>query len=41
MVFEYHQIDGVSAKLESAKQRLRHEGYALHMRGGLISASRP
>src|SRR5439155_8031638 len=29
IVFEYHQIDGVWAKLESAKQRLRHEGYAL------------
>lgn len=41
IVFEYHQIDGVWAKLESAKQRLRREGYALHMRGGLISASRP
>ena len=41
IVFEYHQIDGVWAKLESAKQRLRREGYALHMRGGLVSASRP
>jgi FkbM family methyltransferase len=41
IVFEYHQIDGVWAKLESVKQRLRREGYALHTRGGLISASRP
>jgi len=41
IVFEYHQVDGVWAKLESAKQRLRREGYSLHMRGGLISASRP
>lgn len=41
IVFEYHQIDGVWAKLESVKQRLRREGYALHMRGGLVSASRP
>jgi FkbM family methyltransferase len=41
IVFEYHQVDGVWAKLESVKQRLRHEGYALHTRGGLISASRP
>jgi FkbM family methyltransferase len=41
IVFEYHQIDGVWAKLESVRQRLRREGYALHMRGGLISASRP
>lgn len=41
IVFEYHQIDGVWAKLESVKQRLRREGYALHVRGGLISASRP
>jgi FkbM family methyltransferase len=40
IVFEYHQIDGVWAKLESAKQRLRREGYALHMRGGLVSALR-
>jgi FkbM family methyltransferase len=41
IVFEYHQIDGVWAKLESVKQRLRREGYALHTRGGLIAASRP
>jgi FkbM family methyltransferase len=41
IVFEYHQIDGVWAKLGSAKQHLRREGYVLHMRGGLVSASRP
>lgn len=41
IVFEYHQIDGVWAKLESAKQRLLREGYSLQTRGGLISASRP
>jgi FkbM family methyltransferase len=40
IVFEYHQIDGVWAKLESVKQRLRSLGYVLHTRGGLISASR-
>lgn len=40
IVFEYHQIEGVWAKLESTKQRLRREGYVLHTRGGLISASR-
>jgi FkbM family methyltransferase len=41
IVFEYHQIDDVWAKLSSVKQRLRCEGYDLHTRGGLISASRP
>jgi FkbM family methyltransferase len=41
IVFEYHQIDGVWTKLNSVKQRLRREGYALYMRGGLVSASRP
>ncbi len=41
IVFEYHQVDGVWAKLASVKQRLRCEGYALHTRRGLISASRP
>ena len=40
IVFEYHQIEGVWAKLESVKQRLRREGYAVHMRGGLVSALR-
>jgi len=40
IVFEYHQIEGVWAKLESVKQRLRHEGYALQMHGGLVVASR-
>jgi hypothetical protein len=40
IVFEFHHIDGVWAKLESVRQRLRREGYALHTRGGLITASR-
>jgi FkbM family methyltransferase len=40
IVFEYHQIDDAWAKLESVKQRLRHEGYALHLDGGLVWASR-
>jgi FkbM family methyltransferase len=41
IVFEYHQIDGLWAKLERVKQQLRSEGYALKMRNGLVSASRP
>jgi len=41
IVFEYHDINGWWAKLDRAKQRLRREGYALHTRGGLVSASRP
>jgi FkbM family methyltransferase len=41
IVFEYHDIDGWWGKLESVKERLRREGYALHTRGGLVSASRP
>lgn len=40
IVFEYHDVDGGWAKLESAKQRLRREGYALHTRRGLVTASR-
>ena len=40
IVFEYHDIDGGWAKLESVKQRLRCEGYALCTRKGLVSASR-
>jgi FkbM family methyltransferase len=40
IVFEFHQIDGVWAKMASVKQRLRREGYALHTRGGLVTASR-
>jgi FkbM family methyltransferase len=40
IVFEYHEIDGVWAKLESVKQRLRREGFALHIHRGLVSASR-
>jgi len=41
IVFEYHDIDGFWARLESVKQRLRREGYALHMHRGLVWASRP
>jgi len=40
IVFEYHQVDGTWVKLESVKQRLRREGYALQMHRGLVSASR-
>src|SRR6516164_103912 len=40
IVFEYHDIDGGWAKLERVKQRLRREGYALHVRQGLVSAWR-
>ncbi len=41
IVFEYHDVDGGSwAKLESVKQRLLREGYALHMSRGLVTASR-
>jgi FkbM family methyltransferase len=41
IVFEYHDIDGGWAKLESAKQRLQREGYDLHESRGLVCASRP
>jgi FkbM family methyltransferase len=41
IVFEYHDIDGGWAKLESVKQRLHLEGFALHMHRGLVWASRP
>jgi FkbM family methyltransferase len=40
IVFEYHQIEGAWTRLETVKQRLRHEGYALRVRGGLVSATR-
>ena len=40
IVFEYHDVDGFWTKLESVKQRLRREGYALQMRQGLVSTSR-
>jgi FkbM family methyltransferase len=40
IVFEYHTIYGGWDRLNRIKQRLRHEGYALHERRGLISASR-
>jgi FkbM family methyltransferase len=39
IVFEYHDIEGSWAKLESVKQRLRREGYNLHVHRGLVSAS--
>jgi len=41
IVFEYHQVDGLWAKLDRVRQRLRREGYALHTRDGLVSASKP
>ena len=41
IIFEFHQVEGVWAKLDSVKQRLRREGYSLHTRGGLVTASRP
>jgi len=40
IVFEFHQIDRVWAKLDSVKGRLQHEGYALQTHGGLVFASR-
>jgi FkbM family methyltransferase len=39
IVFEYHDIDGGWDKLESVNQRLRCEGYTLHMARGLVWAS--
>jgi FkbM family methyltransferase len=41
IVFEYHDIEGGWAMLESVKQRLLREGYALHLKKGLGWASRP
>jgi FkbM family methyltransferase len=41
IVFEYHDIEGGWAMLESVKQRLLREGYALHLENGLGWASRP
>jgi FkbM family methyltransferase len=40
IVFEYHEIEGGWARLKGVKQRLRNEGYVLHVRKGLVSASR-
>jgi FkbM family methyltransferase len=40
IVFEYHDVDGGWAKLESAKQRLHREGYELRTGRGLVWASR-
>ena len=39
IVFEYHDIEGSWARLESVKQRLRREGYTLHVHRGLVWAS--
>jgi FkbM family methyltransferase len=41
IVFEYHDIEGGWAMLESVKRRLLREGYALHLHKGLAWASRP
>ncbi len=41
IVFEYHDIDGGWAMLESVKQRLTREGYSLHLHKGLGWATRP
>jgi hypothetical protein len=41
IVFEYHDIEGGWAKLESVKQRLQREGYQLYDSRGLVWASRP
>ena len=41
IVFEYHDIDGGWARLETVKQRLRNEGFVLRMSRGLVTASRP
>lgn len=40
IVFEYHDVDGWWEKLDRVKRRLRCEGYTLHTREGLVSASR-
>jgi FkbM family methyltransferase len=40
IVFEYHDIEGGWAKLESVKQRLQREGYELYDSRGLVWASR-
>jgi FkbM family methyltransferase len=41
IVFEYHDIEGGWAMLESVKQRLAREGYSLHLHKGLGWATRP
>jgi FkbM family methyltransferase len=41
IVFEYHDIEGGWAMLESVKRRLSQEGYSLHLQKGLGWASRP
>jgi FkbM family methyltransferase len=37
IVFEFHQVERLWSKLESAKQRLRKEGFDLHVDKGLVS----
>jgi FkbM family methyltransferase len=39
IVFEYHEIEGFEAKLESVKRRLCHHGYSLRTHGSLVFAS--
>jgi FkbM family methyltransferase len=39
IVFEYHEIEGFEAKLESVKQRLCDHGYSLRTHGSLVFAS--
>jgi len=41
IVFEYHDIDGGWGKLKGVKEQLRREGFVLHTRRGLVTASRP
>jgi len=41
LVFEYHQVEDLWAKLDRAKARLRSEGYELQMGSGLVYAIRP
>lgn len=41
LVFEYHQVEDLWAKLDRAKERLRSEGYMLQMGTGLVYATRP
>ena len=40
IVFEYHDVDGGWSKLDTARQHLRREGYAVHTSRGLVWASR-
>lgn len=40
IVFEYHDVEDGWKKLDSAKRRLRDEGYVLRVGRGLVAASR-